>query len=134
MKDNNFAQLSTENKNILLWAGLFHDIKKWGTPLISTNRDPLHPFRSATTFLSIANRLVLCVINDTNTTDFKKGLKIIDDAVVEIEESVEKDGVKSSVVTMQQDHTKMYEGYKIIERILEGQDFAFLVFKLILLH
>ena len=74
MKDNDFAKLSTENKNILLWAGLFHDIKKRGTQLISDGKDPLHPFRSATTFLSIANRLKLCVVNDTNTTDFKKGL------------------------------------------------------------
>jgi len=45
-------QLSSDEKNILLWAALLHDISKRGPPEF-TGRDLVHPFMSAKTTLEI---------------------------------------------------------------------------------
>jgi hypothetical protein len=51
--DPNFKLLdSPDDQNILLWAGLLHDIEKQGNPLFE-GRDYIHPFNSACRVLSI---------------------------------------------------------------------------------
>ena len=49
-------QFNDEEKNIMKWAALFHDIKKRSLPLIK-GRDHVHPFTSAAATLRIFNKL-----------------------------------------------------------------------------
>ena len=78
MMDEDYQELSPEEQNVLKWASLLHDIWKWSSPLIK-GKDPVHPFWSAVTFLSICERLNL--INPENVTYFNIGKGMIWEAV-----------------------------------------------------
>lgn len=54
-KDHNFATLSEQEQDALLWAGLFHDISKRGRPLLQ-GKDPLHPYTGTAAALNIMYR------------------------------------------------------------------------------
>lgn len=54
--DPMFKSLDHNDKSIILWACLFHDIAKRGPPEIP-GKDPFHPFTSAAKALRIFNRL-----------------------------------------------------------------------------
>lgn len=54
-KDPDFAHLSEQEQNALLWAGLFHDIAKRGRPLLQ-GKDPLHPYTGTAAALNIMYR------------------------------------------------------------------------------
>jgi hypothetical protein len=49
--------LCSEDKNILHWAILLHDIKKRGPPTIPTDKDPFHPYASAAVAVHVLERL-----------------------------------------------------------------------------
>jgi HD superfamily phosphodiesterase len=48
--DAMWKSLGADDKNVLLWAGLLHDIAKLGTPVIR-GKDNIHPYTSAATAL-----------------------------------------------------------------------------------
>ena len=54
--DEDFLRMDAHDKNIMLWALLFHDIAKKGPPTIQ-GRDPFHPFTSASRAMMIFDRL-----------------------------------------------------------------------------
>jgi len=50
------TQLNNEERNILKWAALFHDISKRGMPDFE-GKDHIHPFESAATVLKMFAKL-----------------------------------------------------------------------------
>ena len=53
--------LNPEEKNIMLWAVLCHDIVKRGTPLF-VDKDHIHPFLSAEATLRIFKSMGIIVL------------------------------------------------------------------------
>jgi hypothetical protein len=54
--DPEFKDLDLNDKSVLMWACLFHDIAKRGRPYLK-GKDPIHPFTSTSKTLGIFNRM-----------------------------------------------------------------------------
>ncbi|OMJ79942.1 hypothetical protein SteCoe_19927 [Stentor coeruleus] len=61
--DWEFKIIDEHDKNVILWAALFHDVAKRGPPEMDT-KDPFHPFTSASKALRIFSRLGWVTKND----------------------------------------------------------------------
>ena len=66
-QDPLFAELSAQERNVLKWAALLHDIAKLSLPTIE-GRDHVHPFKSGAVTLKLFSDLGLI----PNQTDEKR--------------------------------------------------------------
>ena len=135
VKDPDFEDLTKEEKNILEWAALFHDISKRGRPLFDS-KDFVHPFQSAAIMLRI----------------FKENIKYIKIAEDEEEKWTETiDFIENSIeeVTAEEypeiyydedwwhhfhDTSKLPEIFERLSHFIDKSSPIMTVFKLILFH
>jgi len=118
LKDPQFNELNNEEKNIILWATLLHDIAKRGKPVI-LGKDPIHPFRGGWTTLKV----------------FRNNFKFveIDDEAMEKWDEMFEDMYVSDDGELIQDHSKIKHVKEFLDRHVK-EDFVKEVFWLILLH
>lgn len=80
LTEQEFATLSSEEQNILLWSGLLHDIEKTGPP-IHEGKDHIHPFKGAITVLEFAKREGLIKLDSSDLqNDFDKLKQLISES------------------------------------------------------
>ena len=136
--DEDFIRMDNHDKNIMLWALLFHDIAKKGNPAIQ-GRDPFHPFTSTSKAMQIFDRLGWIKRNKL----VSELAEFIDGAYVVINQSKCMDNTKISeilvklfVITgMIYDIDESFENYIEIEMKHARSDrFLYEILALILFH
>jgi hypothetical protein len=81
--DPYFAKLNDEDKNIMLWMALLHDIAKNGPPKFNS-RDFIHPFQSARKALMIfKDELNLFELSKEDAIKWDEMIEVIRDSVEE---------------------------------------------------
>ena len=84
MRGEAFDGLTKDEKNILKWAALFHDISKRGIPEIC-GRDHIHPFVSGATTLETLKHMGILKINKEEEETFTSLIKLIADSFKKLE-------------------------------------------------
>jgi hypothetical protein len=76
-----FDELNDEEKNIILWASLLHDIRKLGFPIFE-GKDHVHPFKSAAAVLEVFNQLgILDVSQKWQKYNYHQVLRLLSESV-----------------------------------------------------
>ncbi len=125
MIDPEFPSYSPEEKNILKWAVILHDIAKRGTPTLAWGiRDPAHPFSSGVD--AINTLATVCGLKGSTDELDKKLRKQIAELQALLMASIIDDKLM--------DFRKMGEILSRATEIFPEKSFAFTVFKLVIMH
>ena len=126
-----FQKLSERQKNILLWAALFHDITKRGPPIFE-GKDHVHPFQSAGAFLRILADNFLPHASVEEKRHLAAMAEVCENAFERFEVEIELD---YEVCNQLHDHSVLPRIFEMLQSSCLGlhSDLA-IVFKLVLLH
>lgn len=129
------SEMNDEEKNILKWAALLHDISKRGQPEIQ-GKDHIHPFVSAATTLEILREFgFIRLENELQEEEFQKVIDLIHESKVKIYSDNDK------VCQHIHSHTHLHRIFHsfwspespLFEAMMRG-GFNDLVFRLVLFH
>ena len=79
-------QLNDDERNILQWAALFHDISKRSVPTLE-GKDHIHPFISgATTLQILEEKGIIELVTEEDRLNFEQLIQLIHESVQPIED------------------------------------------------
>ena len=136
VKDPEFnEELTDEERNILEWAALFHDISKRGLPLFNS-KDFVHPFQSAAIMLKIFKDHVKYIkVLEDQEESWNETVDFIFNAVEEVKKEEFPDIYYDEDCCHQlHDTIKLPEILEKLSKFIDPSSPVMIVFKLILLH
>ena len=139
MRDDAYEEQNMDDKNILRWAALMHDISKRGKPEI-TGRDHIHPFVSGGTTLETFKHMQILKVNEEDEEKFTNLLKLIEESVRKLEGAELVAQLKrtrwqaKNICYEVQSHHLLDQIFDIFWSLTPRGGFVDLVFRLVLFH
>ena len=123
-----------EERNLLQWIALFHDISKRGPPAFDS-RDHIHPFQSGATVLKMFKEKGFIEIAEKDEETWNETMRLISESIREAnsDDSYEVDYYKNTWKHVH-DHTKLPEVFQFLSYFFSKDSWIIRVFKAIFFH
>lgn len=141
-----FKELKPDEKNLMMWAALLHDIRKQGLPKFE-GKDHIHPFQSS---LSVLRFLKKFKIIDCSNNEVKKIYDEIKRLIKDSTETLDEKAIRENKENLSKvkkynvehvcEHVHSHRHLKRIYELLWNKDFCprssfgDLIFRLVMFH